>query len=52
MSYNINNIIAMHGLPHECFVLKVDGRAKSQHRRLVDALRAGRQQGSVSAARH
>jgi hypothetical protein len=35
--------IAMHGLPCEYFVLKVDGRVKSQHRRLVDALRAGLQ---------
>ncbi len=31
----------MHRLPQECFVLKIDGRVKSQHRRLVDALRAG-----------
>jgi hypothetical protein len=33
--------VAMHNLPHEYFVLKLDGRIKSQHGRLVDALRAG-----------
>lgn len=32
---------AMLTLSHEYFVLKVDGRVKSQHRRLLDALRAG-----------
>jgi hypothetical protein len=38
---NVNSTFATQSLPHECFVLKVDGRVKSQHRRLVDALRAG-----------
>ena len=33
--------VAMHNLPHEYFVLKLDGRIKSQHARLVDALRVG-----------
>jgi hypothetical protein len=28
-------------LPEECFVLQMDGKAKSHHRRFVDALRAG-----------
>jgi hypothetical protein len=32
---------AMHNLSTECFVLKLDGRVKSQHRRLMDAMRAG-----------
>jgi GrpB-like predicted nucleotidyltransferase (UPF0157 family) len=30
-------------LSEECFVLQMDGKAKSQHRRFVDALRAGLQ---------
>ena len=29
------------GLTHEYFVVKFDGRAKSGHRRFVDAVRAG-----------
>jgi hypothetical protein len=33
--------IATHGLPHEYFVLRIDGRVNSTHQRLVDALRAG-----------
>jgi hypothetical protein len=33
--------LAIRPLPQECFVLKLDGRIKSQHRRLTDALRAG-----------
>jgi hypothetical protein len=39
----MRNDIAIRSLPHEYFVLKLDGRVKSQHRRLVDALRAGLQ---------
>jgi hypothetical protein len=35
--------IATHSLPHEYYVLQIDGRAKSGHRRFVDALRAGLQ---------
>jgi hypothetical protein len=30
-------------LPDEQFVIRVDGRARSQHRRFVDALREGLQ---------
>jgi hypothetical protein len=33
--------IATHALPHEYFVLRIDGRVNSTHQRLVDALRAG-----------
>ena len=29
------------GLPHEHYVVRVDGRIKSHHRRFVDALREG-----------
>lgn len=39
----MKSAIATHGLPEECFVLQMDGKAKSQHRRFVDALRAGLQ---------
>jgi hypothetical protein len=39
----MKNVIAAHSLPEECFVLQMDGIAKSQHRRFVDALRAGLQ---------
>jgi len=35
--------IAAQGQPEECFILQMDGKAKSQHRRFVDALRAGLQ---------
>jgi hypothetical protein len=30
-------------LPHEYFVIRVDGRLKSHHRRFLDALREGLQ---------
>jgi hypothetical protein len=30
-----------HGQLHESYVLQIDGRVKSSHRRFVDALRAG-----------
>ena len=33
--------IATHNLPDEYFVIKIDGRVKSGHRRFLDALRAG-----------
>jgi hypothetical protein len=39
----MKNVIATHSLPEECFVLQMDGIAKSQHRRFVDLLRAGLQ---------
>ena len=35
--------VATHSLPHEYYVLQIDGRAKSGHRRFVDALRAALQ---------
>jgi hypothetical protein len=35
--------IAAHSLPDECFVIQIDGRVKSHHRRFLDALRAGLQ---------
>jgi hypothetical protein len=38
----MNGGIAYH-LPDEYFVLQVDGRAKSGHRRFIDALRAALQ---------
>jgi hypothetical protein len=37
----MKNEIATPSLPHDCYVLRIDGRVKSTHRRLVDALRAG-----------
>jgi hypothetical protein len=39
----MKNGIATHSLPHEYYVLRIDGRVNSTHRRLVDALRAGLQ---------
>jgi hypothetical protein len=39
----MKNGIATHSLPHECYVLRIDGRVSSTHRRFVDALRAGLQ---------
>jgi hypothetical protein len=39
----MKDVIATQSLPEECFVLQMDGKAKSQHRRFVDALRAGLQ---------
>ena len=36
----MNNGIATHNLPDEYFVLQIDGRVKSGHRRFIDALRA------------
>jgi hypothetical protein len=43
MECAMKNGIAMLSLPHEYFVLKIDGRVESQHRRFIDALRAGLQ---------
>jgi hypothetical protein len=35
--------ITAHNLPEEHFVIQIDGRVKSEHRRFLDALRAGLQ---------
>jgi hypothetical protein len=37
----MKNGIATHSLPHECYVLRFDGRVNSTYRRFVDALKAG-----------
>jgi hypothetical protein len=37
----MKNGIATHSLPHEHYVLRIDGRVNSTYRRFVDALRAG-----------
>jgi DNA gyrase inhibitor GyrI len=39
----MKNGIATPSLLHKCYVLRVDGRINSTHRRFVDALRAGLQ---------
>jgi hypothetical protein len=39
----MKNAIAAHCMPHGCYVLRLDGRISSTHRRFVDALRAGLQ---------
>jgi hypothetical protein len=39
----MKNGIATHNLPHEYYVVQINGRTKSGHRRFVDALRAGLQ---------
>jgi len=39
----MKNGIATHGLPDEYYVIQIDGRVKSGHRRFLDALRAGLQ---------
>jgi len=36
----MNSGIATYNLPDEYFVLQIDGRTKSGHRRFIDALRA------------
>jgi hypothetical protein len=36
----MNNGIAAYHLPDEYFVLQIDGRTKSGHRRFIDVLRA------------
>jgi hypothetical protein len=36
----MNSGIATYHLPDEYFVLQIDGRVKSGHRRFIDALRA------------
>ena len=37
----MKSAIAAHSLPHEHYVVRIDGRVKSHHRRFVDALRDG-----------
>jgi hypothetical protein len=37
----MKNGIATHGLLHEFYVIRIDGRVNSTYRRFVDALRAG-----------
>jgi hypothetical protein len=37
----MKNGIATHSLPHDCYVLRIDGRLNSTYRRFIDALRAG-----------
>jgi hypothetical protein len=37
----MKNGIATHGLPHEYYVLQVNGQVSSTHRRYEDAVRAG-----------
>jgi hypothetical protein len=37
----MKNVIAAHILPDEHYLVRIDGRVKSQHRRFVDALKAG-----------
>ena len=39
----MKNVIAGHSLPDEHYVIKIDGRVRSHHRRFVDALREGLQ---------
>jgi hypothetical protein len=39
----MKNAIATHCMPHGCYVLRIDGRVNSTHRRFVDAVRAGLQ---------
>jgi len=39
----MKNGIATHSLLHNCYVLRIDGRLSSTHRRFTDALRAGLQ---------
>jgi len=37
----MKNDITAHSLSDECFVIQIDGRTKSHHRRFLDALKAG-----------
>jgi hypothetical protein len=39
----MKNGLAIHSAQQEYFVLQIDGRTKSGHRRFIDALRAGLQ---------
>jgi hypothetical protein len=39
----MKNVIAGHSLPDEHYVVRIDGRVRSHHRRFVDALREGLQ---------
>jgi len=40
MERHMNLGVATHDLPDEYFVLQIDGRVRSGHRRFADALRA------------
>jgi hypothetical protein len=39
----MKNAIVTNCMPHGCYVLRIDGRLNSTHRRFVDAVRAGLQ---------
>ena len=39
----MENGITTHGMPDEYYVIQMDGRVESEHRRFLDALRAGLQ---------
>jgi hypothetical protein len=39
----MKNAIVTHCMPHGCYILRIDGRLNSTHRRFVDAVRAGLQ---------
>ena len=41
MGCSMKSGVAAHSLPHEHYVVRIDGRVKSHHRRFVDALRDG-----------
>ena len=41
MGYVMKDDIAARSLADEYFVIQIDGRVKSHHRRFLDALRAG-----------
>jgi hypothetical protein len=43
MGYPMKSAVAAHSLPDEHFVIRIDGRVKSHHRRFLDALREGLQ---------
>jgi hypothetical protein len=43
MECRMKNGVATHGLHDEYYVIQIDGRVKSGHRRFLDALRAGLQ---------
>jgi hypothetical protein len=39
----MKNGITTHSQLHKCYILRIDGRLNSTHRRFVDAMRAGLQ---------
>ena len=45
----MKNATATHSLHQEYFVLQIDGRTKSGHRRFIDALRAGLRHQKISS---